>query len=459
MAKWTEQEDRYLIELCKQPMTWDDRATEINRKCHRRAKVRSKGAAKHRVLDHLQCQVVHKNENAARFKGTTPAPKTPDLQVRQTESNLDVVMYADGIRSLEDLIAYAQVDVTKWEASSFECNKWDMGYVDPEGIASTKALYQAKAKFRPVAAVVSQLISLRGQLLDDLREEGAFATPATFGTIFEFNDDIMLELGLPDLHLGKYAWDEETGNNYNVDMASDLFKEAFEALLARASSFAPGKVLLPIGNDFFHTDNRQNTTTAGTPQDADTRYFRMIRRGRQLYSWAIKRCIDEVGPVQCVIVPGNHDAISTTFLGEVLSAQFEANPHVSLDTSLHPRKYVRHGNVLLGFCHGNEEKVADLPLLMANEQAAAWAKTTHREWHVGHLHKAKETRFTAGDSFGGVRVRILPSLSATDYWHALKGYTGELRAAEAYLWSAGGGYLGHLNFSTKEQRAVECITL
>jgi len=82
---------------------------------------------------------------------------------------------------------------------------------------------------------------------------------------------------------------------------------------------------------------------------------------------------------------------------------------------------------------------------MASEAPDAWAKSKHREIHVGHFHKRKQTQYLAGDTFGGVTVRVLPSLSGTDAWHFSKGYVKGLRAAEAYLWSKRGGYTGHLS--------------
>ena len=105
------------------------------------------------------------------------------------------------------------------------------------------------------------------------------------------------------------------------------------------------------------------------------------------------------------------------------------------------------GTVLLGFAHGDRIKHDKLPLLMAGEAPQLWAATTHREWHLGHLHHKRETQFHAGIEHGPVRVRILPSLTTADDFHYTNGYVGALRAAESYLWSKRRGYVGHLSWS------------
>jgi hypothetical protein len=42
-------------------------------------------------------------------------------------------------------------------------------------------------------------------------------------------------------------------------------------LLKRTSTYPLAEILLVVGNDLLHTDSRSNTTTAGTPQDTDSR--------------------------------------------------------------------------------------------------------------------------------------------------------------------------------------------
>lgn len=259
----------------------------------------------------------------------------------------------------------------------------------------------------------------------------------------------LLEISPVDLHVGKYAWGEEAGEDYDITIAERVFTEAIDDILHRASVYSLEKIVLVVGNDLLQTDTLQGTTTAGTYVDTDSRYIKSFRRARAINSWAIHRCAS-IAPVEVQIVPGNHDSLTSFHVGEVLEAEFENDPRVEVKNGAKRRKYLRYGVTLLGWTHGNEEKQIDLPLIMAQECPKEWGETLHREWHIGHLHKMKETRFTAGDSFNGVRVRILPSLCAPDAWHYTRGFVKERRACEGYLWNHDSGYAGHFSSNVKE---------
>jgi len=94
--------------------------------------------------------------------------------------------------------------------------------------------------------------------------------------------------------------------------------------------------------------------------------------------------------------------------------------------------------------HGDRDDapIKDLPLIMAQEKSEAWSRTKHKEWHIGHVHKRKESNFIAGDTFNGVHVRVIPSLTGTDAWHYQHGYTKNEKMAESFLWDYEEGCVG-----------------
>jgi hypothetical protein len=334
------------------------------------------------------------------------------------------------IKTLDDLLDYAEVNRDEWEVERFIVNKWDIG-AKVDDVLISKPLFQVKAWLRQ-RKDVQHLKKVMAGLLE------AFKRPdcKTRGISNSVEDRAIntnaLELSIFDLHFGKLCWAPEVGRHYDMKIAKSTFSDAVEALLERSKGFSIGQVVLPIGNDFFNSDNARGTTTAGTPQDNDGRWQKSFLDGRKMMVQSIER-IAQIAPVHVVIVSGNHDTERMFYLGDVLSAWFRNTPGVHVDNSPAQRKYFQWGKCLLGFTHGNNEKHTNLPLIMATEEPARWADSKFREFHLGHWHSKKEIHFQPVIEQNGIRVRVIPSLCPADAWHKTKGYEG-LRSAEAFVW-------------------------
>lgn len=299
----------------------------------------------------------------------------------------------------------------------------------------TNRLYPVKPGKPSLRIDVAQL---RDDLIAEVRRIVA-ATPLAKGAPKPPPSHGLLHVLAPvDLHVGKLAWEPETGEDFDSTIATARLRKATERLLSMAQPYGVREQILVVGNDLLQVDNLLQSTTAGTLQDTDSRYRKMFRLSVRLMAETIRRML-EIAPVKVLVVPGNHDVLATFHVGEVLAAMFDQVKGVTIDAALRPRLYHRHGLNLLGFCHGHEEGHATLPLIMAQEQPAAWAETKYREFLIGHFHHRKQTQFIAGDTFNGVRVSILPTLTGTDSWHARKGYIGEPKASESRLYDAADG--------------------
>jgi len=367
-------------------------------------------------------------------------PRIGHSEFRQNADGTAVVTIPASLRIMteDELLDVCQIDRSRWRVKALRANKWEQA--NAEGVITQ--LFQIRADLVPIENG-AWLTALREELLDLVRK-GAPRYPAIRRSPIK-GERYLYELSLADLHIGKYAWAEETGgDDYDTDIASERLRVAVMALIEKAKSFPIERILWVVGNDLLQADNERNETTRGTRQDVDTRYKRVFRIACDLQVWAIER-LREVAPVDVLVVPGNHDQLSAFHVGMFLEAWFRHAKDVSIDNAAALRKYYRYGRNLLGFAHGNEEKPADLPLIMAVEEKRQWAETSHHEWHLGHYHTRRETRYTAGDTHKGVVVRILPSLCGADAWHHSRGYIGGPKAAEAYLYEYRGGYAGHFS--------------
>jgi len=235
----------------------------------------------------------------------------------------------------------------------------------------------------------------------------------------------LFELPIMDLHLGKLAWGEETGDDYDLKIAEKVYKETVSDLIAKAQILGTyEEILFPVGQDYFHIDNSTSATTAGTPVDTDSRWEKMFAVGVNLLVWTLEQ-LRQIAPVFVVYVPGNHDKILSYCAVYTLYARYKECKDVNVNLSPTPRKYYRFGVNLIGFSHGKEGK--RIEHLMQQERPEDWGKTLYREWHLGDLHheEAKE--------IGGVKIRRISSVTATDAWHAEKGYRS-VRMAQAFIW-------------------------
>jgi len=205
------------------------------------------------------------------------------------------------------------------------------------------------------------------------------------------------------------------------------------------------KILIPLGNDFYNVDNKFNTTTAGTPQQEDTRWQKTFKAARELAVEVIDG-LSSIAPVDVLIIVGNHDEERTFFLGDSLESFYHRNQNVNINNSPMKRKYYSFGKVLIGFTHGYWEKPEKLPFLMPTEQPERWAETIHREWHLGDKHHKKDLLYRTEDT-NGVTIRYLRALSATDTWHFDKGYIGAPRGAEGFLWHPVEGLIAQYHFT------------
>ncbi len=367
-----------------------------------------------------------------------------DLEVDVKDNVTVISSNSKTVRTLEQALKAAEVDLKIWEVERHVINKWDcVAKMKSKGnlLAATE-LWQVKVFLtRRVPKTIEEGVKL---FLEQVP-----ATPAVRIHYEKHTDPYLLEVSIWDHHFGKLAWGRETGENYDLKIAEQIYSDAAFELIEKSRGFNIEKIILPIGQDFFHVDGPNNTTTAGTPQDVDGRLAKIFATGQQ----ALVNLVDllmGIAPVHILWVPGNHDWYTSWYLIKVLQAHYRHTKSVTVDASEMPRKCIEYGVNLLAYTHGCDEKHGSLPAIMAGQWPQEWARTKHREWKLGHFHKVKETHYNAAETIDGVLVRVLPSLCGTDSWHFRKGYVGGMRAAQAFLYSAKRGYAAHLNANLKD---------
>lgn len=257
----------------------------------------------------------------------------------------------------------------------------------------------------------------------------------------------LLELPIFDLHLGRVADPNETGGEpYNLEIAETIFKNIIKNILGKVSSYnlKIARIVFPVGQDFFHFDTINGTTTAGTPLDTDAKWHVVFEKGVELLIWAIEQ-LRAVAPVDVFYTAGNHDQMLSYFATVGLYHVYRESSNVNVSIGVQPRRYVKFGKCLIGFSHGRNEGNR-IQNVMQVEVPEGWATAPFREVHMGDLHK--ELSFEEG----GVIYRRISSVTPPDEWSSTKGYIGSLRKTTAFVWDAENGLELMINSLANSER-------
>lgn len=362
------------------------------------------------------------------------APKIYGPQGRfeiDVEETLSGCVVTGAVTNLQDI----------WEATGMSPDDWLVPYYKPNfwtgGLGKGRVVQhtQAKATMEPRPPMDPQ------KQKRELLEEVALKSKARKYKPKKVTNGMMAEFAIYDLHIGKFADPDETGEAYDLEIADNLLRSTVKKALDRLYPYRNQieKFLFPIGNDWGHVDNLTHGTTKNMHAlDTVAHLMKIVRKHKELLIWTIET-LTEIAPIELVTVPGNHDHVQTLYMAEIIDAWFRNDERVTVDLSLFPRKYRRWNNVLLGYAHGQREKRNDLPLLMVREAEHLLSGATWREFRVGHKHFRKE------DEHVGFRVKQMSSLSAQDRWHAEEGYR-PIRSAEMIVWDAVDGEFACFNF-------------
>lgn len=318
------------------------------------------------------------------------------------------------------------------EESGMEPKNWDRAWIKTKGASIS------------VKNATLSLEAIKQDYIDAVQDAVKAIDETTWGNMpMEQTSNNLFVPCIFDLHIGKLAWGQETGEDYDYKIAMNRFRFALEDMIYKASTYNVERILFPVGNDIYNSDKAFPfpQTTAGTPQMDDLRWQKLFRVGVQLITEAIIR-LAKIAPVDVITVFSNHDHERVFYLGETLTAVFNSHPNVFVDNTPPMRKYYRWGDVLIGLAHGHNEKPADLPLIMSSERSKEWGITTYRYWILGHLHRTMKFATGLAKDYRGVNVMYVTSPSATDAWHSSKAFTGAIKGAEGFVFNGEEGLIG-----------------
>ena len=383
---------------------------------------------------------------ALRKKNPDTEPKEKEIiNFQETKSN--AVLTAENctrVKSLEDLLAACEVDLDLWDVEKYDIGTYEVTGFDNDRNPVTVTMYRTKAWLKKIKQDLN-IKKIKQELIEDLRNLSPIVSKKDRKRPNDRKDLHLLEISAFDLHLGKIGI---KGDEYSLKKAEKRLLNAIEHLLYRAKGFYIDKILFIVGQDLLNSDGDWPipATTKGTPQFNSDYHIDMYRSARKLMIKAID-ILSEVADVHVMVIPGNHDRESVMHLGDTLELYYGNNENVKVDNNDCLMKALPYGNNLIISDHGDGPKTNDLPGIIAQRFKNLWSNTVYVEVHRGHYHTNKAMKLQAIEELNGITVRNLSSMSATDYWHDSKGFIGNIKKAQAFIYSRQNGLQGILNYN------------
>lgn len=190
---------------------------------------------------------------------------------------------------------------------------------------------------------------------------------------------------ITDFHLGMLSWGEETGADWDTDIAEELLVSWFREAIER-SPRSRRAVLGQLG-DFMHWDGLDAVTPASKHVlDADTRFPKLVRVAIRALRRVVGMLLERHDEVRVIVAEGNHDPASSVHLREMMAVLYEDEPRVTVDLSPDPYYCVEHGATALFFHHGHKRRMKDIDTVFAAKFREVFGRSHHAYAHMGHLH-------------------------------------------------------------------------
>jgi len=317
----------------------------------------------------------------------------------------------------EEIIDILNIDITQWKLSSY----WNKQMGDHWRVSAMVT----KLKDNEIDNVAELLKEFKPKKYKEVKR---IKTPGKIKTAGV--------LSLQDIHFGKEG-------NETIDKD---FEETVRDLVERASnSHHLEKIYYVIGGDVINMDTWNGSTTSGTPLDNCMTATQAYTQAFDALQWSINYIKQFCDELQVIYIPGNHDRLSSFHLAHALSRSID-DPNILWDTEYLERKVYTWGDNFFAFEHGDVNTKNSL-LLYATEFSQQWGITKNRTLFTGHLHHKKKVEYITTNERTGFMLKILPSLSRTDYWHYHNKFVGSKRSGVIELHDYSKGNICELTYS------------
>jgi hypothetical protein len=353
--------------------------------------------------------------------------KKQAAEITETTDNMLIDTSGKDIRTAEQAMEYCGVNPEDWEIAKKVVNFWDMG---KHRNWQVKVWLVRKSQLDASAAIERLLKRIPKFKYRAYKPHSVQKShnSGNLGLIANF-----------DAHIGKLAWDVETGQgDYDIPIAVEEFNHVTDTNLERISLFDPEKIIMILGQDMLHYENLEGVTPKGRNiLDTDGRLSKLQDAAIDVCVRNVLKC-RAVAPVELILVQGNHDQTSSLWLAKVLRAWFKDDKYVTIDCEPRLRKARTWGKTFIGLAH--RVPAGKIPAVHAEfstgrDTKEMWGASEYREILFGDQHKKMQWKVGSQVTHGATLFRQLTALSKIDYWHYENMFTDAVPGGEAFVYN------------------------
>ena len=335
----------------------------------------------------------------------------------QTSSKL-IQMSENDAKDTEFLLKAHGYDSKVFQLISARNNIWN-SYSKRDGIM---VLYSSKITVKPVTEYkwnIEDINKLFANIKTEYKNKSNILSKQ-----YEKNGDTLV-VPIADFHYALLSDNYSTGNEYNLEIAEQIYYYTLNDIINRVKHRKFEKVVFVIGNDFVNFDNLSGTTTRLTPQDNSALWFTTVVKATQLVINGIDM-LSEIAPVDVQYVPSNHDLHTMFGIMQTINAWYKNDDNIKIDSSPLPRKYCRIGKTLL--CLSHDMKIKDALKIITTEAKDMWSESEHIICLLAHLHQSM-----IYEKQGYLEIMRLPTVSSWSRWSNDSGYIQSEKKNQSFI--------------------------
>lgn len=316
------------------------------------------------------------------------------------------------IKSLDELVAKCNIDLTKWEVTKYIQNFWNNRYQ----VKAFLSLKQEKNMFQEFFIEFLKTYSAPAPkpmpLIDPIEMDKVFVNQGVTGADY-VNVKGCLIINKQDLHFDKY---DINGSNA-IHLRFRSYLESIDRVVKKAElSYMIEDIIYILGSDQFNCE-WTGMTTKGTPQKNMIDYHNGFAAICDHEVEVIQRLAKPGRNIKIIYIPGNHDEYVGWHMITWLATYFRSTKGIEFDVNPSYTKCLKYGNSAMMFNHGDVMKPEKLAGIFPQVFKDQWSTCDYQYIFTGDRHYEKVL-----DVNGIMFYQLTQGSNATSSWDSKHGY-------------------------------------